>query len=152
MSPLDELHARCRYWFGHEYDLDAMDASLSAAAVERLDGDPLWLLIVGGSGDGKTETVTPLAGCGALVVSTISSVGALLSGTAKKEKAKDATGGLLRQIGDRGVLVIKDMTSLLSLAPTVRTEVLAAKREIYDGHWTRYVAPTEDAHSNGLGA
>jgi hypothetical protein len=139
MKPLDQLHDRCRHWFGKEYDLDAMDAGLAVAAVECLDGDPLWLLIVGGSGDGKTETVTPLGGCGAHVVSTISSVGALLSGTSKREKAKDATGGLLREIGDRGVLVIKDMTSLLSLPPIVRTEVLAALREIYDGHWMRYV-------------
>lgn len=139
MRPIDDMHASCRHWFGETYDIEAMDFGLATAAVERLDGDPLWGVIVGGSGDGKTETVTPLGGCGALVVSTISSVGALLSGTAKREKAKDATGGLLRQVGDRGVLVIKDMTSLLSLAPIVRTEVLAALREIYDGHWTRYV-------------
>jgi hypothetical protein len=139
MSALDELHDRCKHWFGHEYDLGAMNFSLTVAAVEKLDGDPLWGAIVGGSGDGKTETVQPLGGCGAHVVSTISSVGALLSGTSRKEKAKDATGGLLRGIGDHGVLVIKDMTSLLSLAPIVRTEVLAALREIYDGHWTRYV-------------
>jgi hypothetical protein len=30
---------------------------LAAAAVERLDGDPLWLLIISGSGNTKTETV-----------------------------------------------------------------------------------------------
>jgi hypothetical protein len=39
--PLDALHQRCRYWFGEYYDLDAIDATLAAAAVERLDGDPL---------------------------------------------------------------------------------------------------------------
>lgn len=139
MSALDDIHERCRHWFGTDYDLDAIDAVLATAAVEHLDGDPLWLLVVGGSGDGKTETVTPLRGCGALVVSTISSVGALLSGTSKREKTKDATGGLLRQLGDRGVLIVKDVTSLLSLQPNVRTEILAAFRELYDGQWTRYV-------------
>jgi hypothetical protein len=139
MTPLDELHGRCRHWFGVSYDIDAIDAVLAAAAVDRLDGDPLWLQIVGGPGDGKTETVAPLMGCGAIVVSTISSVGALLSGTAKREKAKDATGGLLRQRGEHGVIVIKDMTSVLSLPPIVRAEILAAFREIYDGRWVRYV-------------
>lgn len=139
MKPIDDMHEGCRHWLGAEYDVAAMDFALTVAAVEKLDGDPLWGVIVGGSGDGKTETVNPLNGCGAMVVSTISSVGALLSGTAKRETAKDATGGLLRQIGDRGVLVIKDMTSLLSLPPNVRIEVLAALREIYDGQWMRFV-------------
>ena len=64
-GPLDKLHDRCLHWLGEDYDLDALDAMLAAAAVERLDGDPLWLLIVSGSGDAKTETVQPLGGVGA---------------------------------------------------------------------------------------
>ena len=51
---------------------------MAAAASERLDGDPLWLLIVAGPGGAKTETVQALAGCGAHVTSTIASEGALL--------------------------------------------------------------------------
>lgn len=139
MTPLDELHERFQHWFGHDYDLDAIDAVLAAAAVQRLNGDPLWLLLVSGPGGGKTETVNPLQGCGALVVSTISSTGALLSGTAKKERTANATGGLLRQLGGTGVIVLKDLTSILSLNPGVRAEILAALREIYDGRWTRTV-------------
>src|SRR5262249_26114805 len=49
------------------------------------------------------------------------------------------TGGLLRKIGDRGVLVIKDVTSILSADRNVRPQVLAALREIYDGRWVRNV-------------
>ena len=103
MSALDDTHERFRHWFGEDYDLESLDAALAVAAVEKFtDGsDPLWLLLVGGSGGCKTETVTPLKGAGALVVSTITSAGALLSGTAKKEQAKGATGGLLRQLGPR---------------------------------------------------
>jgi hypothetical protein len=40
---------------------------------------------------------------------------------------------LLRKIGDRGILVIKDVTSILSADRNVRASVLAAVREIYDG-------------------
>jgi hypothetical protein len=141
VTTLDDLHERFLHYFGENYDLDAIDAVSCAAAVEKFnDGsDPLWLLLVSGSGGCKTETVAPLKGAGALIVSTISSPGALLSGTAKKERAKEATGGLLRMLGPRGVMVLKDLTSLLSLNPGVRAEVLAAFREIYDGHWTRMV-------------
>lgn len=136
---LDEAHAVFCRWLGDDYDLDALDAVLATAVVERMTGDPLWLLLVSGSGNAKTETVQALTGAGALVTSTISSAGALLSATSNKEKSKDATGGLLRKMGDRGVLVIKDVTSILSMNRDSRAEVLAAIREVYDGQWSRNV-------------
>jgi hypothetical protein len=90
-------------------------------------------------GAAKTETVQALSGAGAHVTSTIASEGALLSATPRRERQKVATGGLLRKIGDRGVLVIKDVTSILSADRNARGMVLAAIREIYDGRWERNV-------------
>ena len=136
---LADVHRVFRKWLGDEYDLDAIDAVTAAAAAERLDGDPLWLLIISGPGAAKTETVQALAGAGAYVTSTIASEGALLSATSKKSRAKNATGGLLRKIGERGLLVIKDVTSILSSDRNIRGSVLAAIREIYDGRWERNV-------------
>ncbi|SJN39423.1 hypothetical protein FM114_11525 [Luteococcus japonicus LSP_Lj1] len=136
---LEECHATFRRWLGNDYDTDALDVTLAAAAVEKMAGDPLWLLVVSGSGNAKTETVQALAGAGATMCSTIASEGALLSATSKKERATDATGGLLREIGGRGVLVIKDVTSILSQQRDMRAQVLGALREVYDGRWTRNV-------------
>lgn len=136
---LDDLHVVFRKWFGNHYEMDVIDAVLSAAAVEKLDGDPLWLLVISGPGNTKTETVQTLAGCGAHVTSTIQSEGALLSASSQKEVSKTATGGLLRKIGARGILVIKDVTSILSSDRNVRASVLAAIREVYDGRWERNV-------------
>ena len=136
---LDELHTVFRKWFGDHYEMDVIDAVLSAAAVERLEGDPLWLLLISGPGNTKTETVQTLAGCGAHITSTIQSEGALLSASSQKEVSKTATGGLLRKIGARGILVIKDVTSILSSDRNVRASVLAAIREVYDGKWERNV-------------
>lgn len=136
---MDKVHAVFIRWLGKEYDLDALDAVLCAAAAERLDGDPVWLLVVSGSGNAKTETVGALVGARAIVTSTIASEGALLSATSHKDKAKDATGGLLRKIGDAGLLVIKDFTSILSMNRDMRSTVLAALREVYDGRWERNV-------------
>jgi len=107
-------------------------------ASERLSGDPVWLLLISGAGTAKTETVQASCGAGALVISTIASEGALLSATKARDKVA-ATGGLLRKIGERGVLTIKDFTSILSADRNVRATVLAALREIYDGHWSRNV-------------
>jgi hypothetical protein len=134
---LADLHQTFRRWFGDEYDLAAINAVVATAAAERLTGDPLWLLLVSGSGAAKTETVQPLAGAGALVTSTITSEGALLSGTPSREKTKDATGGLLRRLGGRGVLVIKDVTSILAMHRDTRASLLAAFREVHDGRWER---------------
>lgn len=134
---LDQVHDVFRHWLGDDYDIAALDVVLAVAAAEKLTGDPAWLLVIGGSGAAKTESLSPLAGAGAYVTSTISSEGALLSGTSKKEKSKDATGGLLRKIGESGVLVIKDVTSILSMNRDSRATVLAALREVYDGYWER---------------
>jgi hypothetical protein len=100
----DAVHKMFRRWLGDEYDLDALDAVLAAGAAERLPGDPLWLLVISGPGNAKTETVQALAGAGALVTSTISSEGALLSGSSKRERSREATGGLLRRSAIAGSL------------------------------------------------
>ena len=136
---LDEVHDVFKKWFGAEFDTATVDAVAAAGAVERLSGDPLWLLIISGSGNTKTETVQSLAGAGAHVTSTITSEGALLSASPQKNRAKTATGGLLRKIGDSGILVIKDVTSILSADRNTRAGVLAALREVYDGRWERNV-------------
>lgn len=136
LSDVDQVFRR---WLGAEYDIHALHAVIAAAAAERLDGDPLWLLVISGPGNAKTETVQALKGAGATVISTIASEGALLSGTAKREHSKDASGGLLRKLGARGLLVIKDFTSILSMNRDTRAGVLAALREVYDGFWSRSV-------------
>jgi len=136
---LAEVHTVFRRWLGDSYDLDTLDAALAAAAVNQIDGDPVWLLIVSGSGNTKTETVQALAGDGAHITSTITSEGALLSATPRKDTGSNATGGLLRKIGNSGVLVIKDVTSILSMNRDTRAQVLAALREVYDGRWERNV-------------
>ncbi|WP_424213537.1 MarR family transcriptional regulator [Streptomyces sp. BI20] len=137
---LDHVHAVFTRWFGKEYDLEALDCVLSAAAAQKLAGDPCWMLVVSGSGAAKTETVMPLTAIpGTHVTSTITGEAALLSGTAEKERAKNATGGLLREIGEDGLLVIKDVTSILSMNRDARAAVLASLREVYDGCWVRQV-------------
>lgn len=105
-----------------------------------LHGDPVWVFLVGGSGHGKTERLAPLAIMPHVeLASTLSGEAALLSATARKDRAEHAHGGLLRRIGGKGVLVLKDFTSILEMDRTARGQVLAALREVYDGRWDREV-------------
>jgi Bifunctional DNA primase/polymerase, N-terminal len=137
---LAEVHAVFEKWFGTLFDMATLDAVLAVTAAARLGGDAAWLLVISGSGNAKTETVSSVGTLpDAHIVSTIASQGALLSATSKKSRAKGATGGLLRKIGDRGVLIIKDFTSLLSIDHRARLPIMAALREIHDGRWDRNV-------------
>jgi hypothetical protein len=112
---------------------------LGAVAANRMHGDPVWPLTVGPPGSGKTELINALARLPHVHhISTLTEA-ALLSGTPKKDKASDTKGGLLRVIGDFGIIVAKDFTSVLSMHRDSRSALLAALREIYDGHWERGV-------------
>jgi hypothetical protein len=99
---LDAAHKVFRHWLGADYDTDALDAMLATVAVERLDGDPVWLLLISGSGNAKTETAQALDGVDAIITSSIASEAALLSATPRRERAKNATGGLLRRLQPGG--------------------------------------------------
>src|SRR5699024_7444806 len=74
---------------------------------------------------------------GVITASNISSEGALLSATSEKERSNGASGGLLRELGDDGILLLKDVTSILSMSGDRRDTVLGALREVFDGEWTR---------------
>lgn len=135
---LAEVHAVFRKWLGPAFDLQTLDVTLAVAASGlHAAGDPCWVLFVGGSGVGKTEAISALEPSGCLIVSTIGSEAALLSGVPDKQWSSRATGGLLRQVGSRGVVVIKDFTTILSMRRDDRAKVLAALREVYDGRWAR---------------
>ncbi len=121
-------------------DLSALKVTLAAAAANLMVGDALWLLLVGTTGSGKTELLESLMSLpyNMHAVATLTEA-SLLSGSPKREKAADASGGLLRAIGGFGFLILKDVTSILAMGGEVRGPLLAALREIHDGHWTRYV-------------
>ena len=128
--------------FGKWLHLDDTAPVLAVAAVivaNLAGGDPVWLLVVGPPSGGKTEILSSAAGLPYIVPAATITEAALLSGTSKRERAQDATGGLLRQIGDFGILLAKDFTSVLSQNRDTAKAAMAAMREVYDGCWDRPV-------------
>jgi hypothetical protein len=123
----------------HFYLLDtgAIEVALGAVAANRLPGDPVWLLLIGPPASGKTEILTSLSGLPDIhEVSTITQAGLL---TLPPKGADGKAGGLLAAIGELGIIVCKDFTSILSESPDSRTALMAALREIYDGSWVRHL-------------
>lgn len=124
----------------HLPDPSALYVALATVAVNRVDGDPLWTLLVGPPGGGKTEVLSSVAGQPDVFPTATLTEAALLSGTPKRERAQAAKGGLLREIGaGPAVLLCKDFGSVLSMNRDARNSVLAALREVYDGSWTRHL-------------
>jgi hypothetical protein len=98
---------------------------------------PLWMMLVGGPSSGKTSTIDALSSLTDVRCRSEITVAGLLSGTPNKDRAKNATGGLLREIGVAGMLALKDFTAILSMNRDARSQLLAAFREVYDGSWSR---------------
>lgn len=137
-AALEALIAVFQTWL-YLPDVRPLLAVLGTVAANRLDGDPVWLLVVGPPGGGKSELIGSLSGLADVYPAATLTEAALLSGTPKREKEQNAKGGLLRVIGDFGIVVCKDFGSVLSMNSDGRAQVLAALREVYDGSWTRHV-------------
>jgi hypothetical protein len=135
---LDEARANFRRWL-HLPDSGALDVVLATVAANRLEGDPVWTVVVGPPGGGKSELLNAVSGLDDSHPTATLTEAALLSGTPKKEHASGAKGGLLREIGSFGIIVCKDFGSVLSMNRDARALVLAVLREIFDGAWTRHV-------------
>lgn len=134
---LDELVTTCREAL-YLRDADPLIATMAAVAANLAPGgDPVWLMVVGPSGSGKTEILRSLGGLPHVHHAGTITEAALLSGSPKRETSAESTGGLLREVGPAGVLVLKDFTSIVSMHRDARAGLLAALREIYDGSWTR---------------
>jgi hypothetical protein len=133
---LAEVMATFERWL-YLPDTGALEFVLATVAANRLPQDPVWGLVVGPPSSGKTELVMSTAKLPNVHLAATLSEAALLSGSPKKDRAAGATGGLLRQIGEFGILLHKDFTSILSMHRDARAAALGALREIFDGSWTR---------------
>lgn len=150
-TPIHQLAAKLQAYlhFPDPYPLYALMAALVSNYAE---GRPVWLMLIGPPSCGKSELLNSLLSLPGLHEGgSITGVGALLSGSRRKDRTNDSTGGLLRHVGDRGCLILKEFTSILSLPNENLRSLLAAFREIYDGRWTRSIGTDggSDQHWEG---
>lgn len=119
---------------------DPLYAVMGTVAGNCLKGIPVWLILVGPPSDGKTMLLDMLDNIPRVhSIDMIKSLGCLISGSPKKEVKSDATGGILRQLGRRGLLLVKDWTCMMSLNSDAVIEVVGALRRVYDGKFDRPV-------------
>ncbi|HLY20736.1 MAG TPA: hypothetical protein VKR61_26095 [Bryobacteraceae bacterium] len=118
-------------------DPGSLEVMLGAYAGNRMTGSPVWLLLVGPPSGGKGEVIAPFEGLPFTHEADKVTEAALLSGTPKDGRSSDATGGLLREVGDFGIFVMKDFTSVFTQNRDERGKALSALRHCYDGKYPR---------------
>lgn len=123
----------------HFPDPEPLYVVLGTVAANMLSGDPAWLMLVGAPGTGRTTLLTTLKLLPRThIISNVSGPGSFISASSKKDKAKDADGGLLKRTGDRGLWIFKDFsTSVLTMPHESQKTTLGVLREIFDQDWSR---------------
>jgi len=106
---------------------------LSLVTGNRLQGDPLWGMLVGPSGSCKTEILNALTGLSFVIPLDALTPKTLLSG---KEK-QNPNASLLKRLPDGAILLMRDFSTVLAMREEDRAEVFAQLRKVYDGHFSR---------------
>jgi hypothetical protein len=138
-TPVERLGAKLGSVL-HLPDPSVLYTLMGAVAANLIEGPPVWLMLVGPPSCGKSELLNSLLDIPRVFeVAEISGEAAFLSGSPRKDVVTDATGGLLRQVGPHGGLVLNDFTSVLSKPLDKINSIMAVFRESFGGRWTRNI-------------
>lgn len=99
----------------------------------KLEGDPLWVMVVGPPSSAKTETIMGLADCSEIHVLSSLTPQTLISGRQGRGGGKNS---LIFKLNDK-LLVAKDFGTVLSMRSEGQREILSQLREIYDGRYSK---------------
>jgi len=126
---IDELKKIYKDVFYLEEDM-ILNVIVAITVAAKLEGDPIWLLIIGGPSSGKSELCQSLG-----TIPFVHSVSTLSENTflSNMPSSGGKENSLLHRIGPKGVLVMKDYTSILSMRAEKRDVIISQMREIYDG-------------------
>ena len=117
---------------------DIVLATMCAAIfANKMEGDPVWLFLVAPPGGSKTEYLMTLSKSPLVETTSTLTPAALIPGTRVSSSSADTS--LLKLINNRN-LVVKDLTTMLSMPPMVRDEIFGILRDLYDGYVEKYFA------------
>lgn len=123
---LKELHDKYKKYLYIE-DTDRIDLVLAVAQSNKLKGIPLWVILVGASGDMKSVQLNSIRGEDVVVMHNLTSK-TLVNGYKNKEEHPDLAPEL-----DGKIIIIPDMAQILKLPPTEKGELWGQLRDLYDG-------------------
>lgn len=117
----------------HLEDLSIIDIFYGSVLANRLEGDPVWLFLVGSSGGGKTELIHSIRDCNEVYTADEITQHTLISGSIGPGGSDPS---LIPQL-DGKVLVIKDFTTILEMDKRARDAIFGQLRAAYDGDYSK---------------
>jgi hypothetical protein len=129
------LEAARRYLDVTQDESGYLVAALAVAVSKQLDDeDPLWMILAGASGSGKTEAIQLPALVADSRVDELTRAG-LLSWTKDKKPRRS---GLLTQIPSSAFVTISDFSTVVTMGDReARARMFGILRVVYDGRVTR---------------
>src|SRR4030042_2578717 len=125
-TPLKEVYKTYNKHF-HVEDNKRIDIVLAVALSRKLKGIPIWLILVGASGDMKSVQLNSFEGDEVYVLHNLTSK-TLVNGYKNKKKYPDLAPELNNKL-----VVIPDMAQILKLPPNEKAELWGQLRDLYDG-------------------
>ncbi len=120
----------------HDPDIQALRAIYAAVAAHGLAGASVWLMLIGPPGSMKTEVVTALEGIDGIHLIDELTPNTFISGQIQEGNERESS-SLLHRIGQTGILIFPDFSTLIGARSEMRNTVLAQLRRIYDGSLRR---------------
>jgi len=130
MSP---IYAIFQSWMAME-DKTILDILAGFWLAHRLEGDPIWMLVMGPSSDGKTELLRAFSKVDAIVAGRITAR-TILTGKKKEAGDKEEPGQFVKDINGK-IWTVMDFSQILALHPIDRKQVFSQMRDLFDGHLT----------------
>jgi len=112
----------------HIEDTKRIDVVLAVALSNKLEGIPIWMILVGPSGDMKSAQLAALKNDNTYILHNLTSK-TLVNGYKDKEKFPDLAPEL-----DKKIVIIPDLAQILKLPPVEKAELWGQLRDLYDGN------------------
>jgi hypothetical protein len=104
--------------------------ALAVAVSAKLDGDPLWAMIIGPSSGGKTETLRMVDALADERVDELTAASLLSWSKGKNPRPT----GILTRVGDPAFVTVADFSTVLATSDRGgRDQLFALLRRVYDG-------------------
>ena len=134
VKSLDALKDKFGKWL-YLVDPYWLEVAMATMVANRWHTDPLWVVFVAPPSSAKTEIIRACAKApDAYSISSVTK-NTFLSGMKQKEMS------LLYQLNDK-TLLIKELTTLLTMRPDDKAEIFSQLREIYDGYISKAFGST----------
>ena len=144
MNIHDVIKEYCKTYYVEDTSLIAV--TLATVLANKMPGPPVWVMLIGGSSSGKSEIIRAVSKVSFAKEISMLTTNTFLSGMPSTDGHPTS---LLNQIGQRGVLLMKDFTTILSMRKETSAEIMAQLREIYDGHLNKMTGTGKNLHWEG---